>query len=61
VKLLKHELNKLIEEQKEGEKSIEELTRDQMTLQQIVANDVAAIRTAITGGVVTAPTLQSFE
>lgn len=55
------ELNKLIDEQKDGEKSIEELTRDQMTLQQIVANDVAAIRTAITGGVVTAPTLQALN
>ena len=55
------ELNKLIDEQKQGEKSIEELTRDQMTLQEVVAADVAAIRTSITGGVVTAPTLQSLN
>ena len=55
------ELNKLIDEQKQGEKSIEELTREQMTFQEVVAADVAAIRTSITGGVVTAPTLQSLN
>ena len=55
------EFDKLIDEQKQGEKSIEELTREQMTLQEVVAADVAAIRTAITGGVVTAPTLQSLN
>ena len=55
------EFDKLIDEQKQGEKSIEELTRDQMTLQEVVAADVAAIRTAITGGVVTAPTLQGLN
>ena len=32
-----------------------------MTLQEVVAADVAAIRTSITGGVVTAPTLQSLN
>jgi hypothetical protein len=55
------EFNKLIDEQKDAEKSIEELTRDQMTLQEIGNADLAAIRTAITGGVVTAPTLQGLN
>ena len=55
------ELNKLIDEQKQGEKSIEELTRDQMTLQEVMASDLAAIRTVVTGGVLTAPTLQKLN
>jgi len=55
------EFNKLIDEQKDAEKSIEELTRDQMTLQEVGNADLAAIRTAITGGVVTAPTLQGLN
>jgi hypothetical protein len=50
-----------ITQQKDAEKSIEELTRDQMTLQEIGNADLAAIRTAITGGVVTAPTLQGLN
>jgi hypothetical protein len=55
------EFDKLIKEQKDGEKSIEELTRDQMTLQQIMASDLAAIRTVVTGGVLTTPTLQRLN
>jgi hypothetical protein len=55
------EFNKLIDEQKDAEKSIEELTRDQMTLQEVGNADLAAIRTVVTGGVVTAPTLQRLN
>ena len=55
------EFDKLIDEQKQGEKSIEELTRDQMTLQEIGNADLAAIRTVVTGGVLTAPTLQKLN
>lgn len=55
------EFEKLIKEQKDGEKSLQELTRDQMTLQEIMQNDLAAIRTVVTGGVLTAPTLQGLN
>ena len=55
------EFDKLIKEQQDGEKSIEDLTRDQMTLQQVMASDLASIRTVVTGGVLTAPTLQRLN
>lgn len=48
------EFNKLIKEQKEGPKTLEDLTRSQMNLSEIMKNDVSAIRAKIVGGVVSA-------
>lgn len=55
------EFDKLISEQKDGEKSLEQLTRDQLRLDEIVAQDTAAIRAVVTGGVLTAPTIQGLN
>ena len=48
------EFDKLIKEQREGPKSLEDLARSQMNISDIMKNDVAAIRAKIVGGAVTA-------
>jgi len=48
------EFDKLIKEQKEGPKTLEDLTRSQMNLSEIMKNDVSAIRAKLVGGVVSA-------
>lgn len=56
------ELNKLIEEQKKGQRPIEEIARDQLSLQEILNNDVKAIRDKVIFGVVSAaPGLEAGE
>ena len=47
------ELNKLLEEQKTGPKSLEEIARLQLTIDEAILGDVKAIRNAFTGGVTT--------
>lgn len=49
------EMNKLIEEQKKGEKPLEELARDQLSASQLILNDVRAIKNSLLGGLVTTP------
>lgn len=48
------EFDKLIKEQREGPKTMEELAKAQMSTTDIIMGDVKAIKNAITGGVVTA-------
>jgi hypothetical protein len=56
------EFDKLIKEQKDGPKTLEELARSQMNLTQLMEADVSAIRNKIVGGVSTAaPVLNNLE
>ena len=56
------EFNKLIKEQKDGPKTLEELARSQMTTQQTIEADVAAIRNKVVGGVASAgPIMRGAE
>lgn len=48
------EFDKLIKEQREGPKTMEDLARAQMNTSDIIKSDVAAIRAKIVGGVVSA-------
>lgn len=48
------EFDKLIQEQKEGPKTLEDLARSQMSLSEVMKNDVSAIRAKVVGGVVSA-------
>ena len=47
------EFDKLIKEQREGPKTMEELAKAQMSTTDIIMGDVKAIKEALTGGVVT--------
>jgi hypothetical protein len=51
--LNQEEFDKLIEQQKNGPKDLEGIARSQMTATDIIKGDVNAIRTAVTGGLVT--------
>jgi hypothetical protein len=55
--LTQQEFNKLIKEQKEGPKTIEDIAKGQMTISQGIANNVKSIAAAIAGGAATSPTL----
>lgn len=60
--ITQQEFDKLIKEQKEGPKTLEELARSQMTLTELMERDVSAIRNKIVGGVATAaPVLNNLE
>lgn len=60
--ITQNEFNKLIEEQRTGPKTLEELTRSQMNIQEIMQNDLSAIRTKVVGGIATTtPVLTGFE
>lgn len=52
------EFNKLIEEQKNRPKTLEEIARSQMTTTDIMMNDLKAIRNKFVGGIVTAGQVQ---
>lgn len=51
--LNQEEFDELIDEQKKGPKTLEDLARGQMTYTEVMANDVNAIRIAVASGVVT--------
>jgi hypothetical protein len=51
--LNQEEFDELIDEQKNGPKTLEEIARGQMTYTEVMANDVNAIRIAVASGVVT--------
>lgn len=48
------EFDKLIKEQKDGPKTLEELTRSQLNITETIKNDLTAIRSKLFGGVVSA-------
>lgn len=54
------ELNTLIEEQKNQPKTLEDVARAQLSLDEQIANDIAAIRYAIMGGLLTNNEVQSL-
>jgi hypothetical protein len=54
------ELNKLIDEQKNQPKTLEDVARAQLTLDEQVANDIAAIRYTIMGGILTDKNVQNI-
>jgi hypothetical protein len=51
------EFEKLIQQQKDGDKTVQELQTSQLRLDQILGNNVAAIKAVIVGGVLTADPL----
>jgi hypothetical protein len=53
AELTQPEFDKLIEEQKKGPKSMEEIAKSQMTITEDIAGNVNAIRAAFVGGMVT--------
>ena len=56
------EFNKLIDEQKKGPKTLEDLARSQMNIQQSLEADVSAIKNKVVGGIVSAgPVQEGFE
>jgi hypothetical protein len=55
------EFNNLIQAQKDGPKTLEDTAREQLRLDEIIKNDIAAIRAVVVGGVLTAPTLQDLN
>jgi hypothetical protein len=55
--LTQQEFNKLIKEQKEGPKTLEDIAKGQLTVFQSVDNNVKSIATAIAGGAATSPSL----
>jgi hypothetical protein len=52
VDVTQDEMNKLIQDQKEAQKPIEQIARDQLTISQLLENDVRAIRDKILYGIV---------
>jgi hypothetical protein len=59
--LQQEDFNKLIQAQKDGPKTLEDTAREQLRLDQIIKNDIAAIRAVVVGGILTAPTLQRLN
>jgi hypothetical protein len=51
--LTQEEFNKLIKEQKEGPKTMEEIAKSQMSISDAIKGDVEAIRASVVGGAVT--------
>ena len=54
------EFEKLIEAQKSGPKTMEELQRAQLSVDEIMKNDVAAIKYAVLGGILTDKNIQDL-
>jgi len=59
--ITQNEFEKLIQEQREGPKTLEDTAREQLRLDEIIKNDISAIRAVVVGGVLTAPTLQDLN
>lgn len=51
TRVTQEEFNKLIQQQKEGPKTLEEIARSQMSMTETIEADVSAIRSKIVGGV----------
>jgi hypothetical protein len=54
------EFEKLIEAQKSGPKTMEELQRAQLSVDEIMANDIAAIKYSVLGGILTDKNIQDL-
>ena len=55
------EFEKLIEAQKTGPKTVEELQRAQLTVDEIIQSDIAAIKYAVLGGILTDKNIQDLR
>jgi hypothetical protein len=55
------EFNNLIQAQKDGPKTLEETAKQSLRLDEIMNYNVAAIKSAIVGGTLTAPTMQDMN
>jgi hypothetical protein len=58
--LTQPQFDKLIEEQKTGPKTVEELQRAQLTVDEIMQSDIAAIKYAVLGGILTDKNIQDL-
>lgn len=58
--LTQPEFEKLIEQQKTGPKTMEELQRAQLSVDEIMKNDIAAIKYAVLGGILTDENIQDL-
>lgn len=59
--ITQQEFDKLIQEQKDGPKTLEEISRSQLTTTEIIQNDLSAIKSKIIGGVVSAGGVVSLK
>jgi hypothetical protein len=59
--LQQEDFNKLIDAQKNQPKGLEETAKASLRLDEILGNNVAAIKAAVVGGVLTAPTMQNLN
>jgi hypothetical protein len=59
--LQQEDFNRLIEAQKNQPKGLEETAKASLRLDEILGNNVAAIKAAVVGGVLTAPTMQNLN
>lgn len=59
--LQQEDFNRLIEAQKNQPKGLEETAQASLRLDEILGNNVAAIKAAVVGGVLTAPTMQNLN
>ena len=61
AELTQPQFDKLIEEQKTGPKTVEELQRAQLTVDEIIQSDIAAIKYAVLGGILTDKNIQDLR
>jgi hypothetical protein len=59
--LQQEDFNRLIDAQKNQPKGLEETAQASLRLDEILGNNVAAIKAAVVGGVLTAPTMQNLN
>jgi len=59
--LQQEDFNRLIDAQKNQPKGLEETAKASLRLDEILGNNVAAIKDAVAGGVLTAPTMQNLN
>jgi hypothetical protein len=59
--LTQEQLDELITEQKTGPKTVEELQRAQLTVDEIISSDIAAIKYAVLGGILTDKNIQDLR
>jgi hypothetical protein len=59
--LQQEDFNRLIDAQKNQPKGLEETAQASLRLDEILGNNVAAIKDAVAGGVLTAPTMQNLN
>jgi hypothetical protein len=59
--LTQEQLDELITEQKTGPKTVEELQRAQLTVDELIQSDIAAIKYAVLGGILTDKNIQDLR